>query len=108
MGFIQTYKGYCLQPWIEVVQENASYQGPGLQLTNVEAEAIAADENGTDLTDRQKEILACIRQGDRPDMAALRKLTGKSRAVVNRDLKVLRDAGLIESAEDGGYVVGTG
>jgi DNA-binding transcriptional ArsR family regulator len=101
-------KGYCLQPWIKVAQEKTSYQGPGLQLTNVEAEALAAQENGSDLTDRQKEILACIRQGDRPDMATLRKLTGKSRAVVNRDLKVLREAGLIESAEDGGYVVGTG
>jgi CheY-like chemotaxis protein/DNA-binding transcriptional ArsR family regulator len=98
-------KGYCLQPWIEVTQENASYQGPGLHIASIEAEANLADENGADLTDRQKEILACIRQGDRPDMAALRKLTGKSRAVVNRDLKVLRDAGLIESAEDGGYVV---
>lgn len=84
----RTGRGYFLQPWVEVKVVDRPYEGPLIQ-------EVDSQPAGPDLTERQRQILAEFQKGANPTIADLMTLTGGARAAVNRDLKVLREAGVV-------------
>ncbi len=99
--------GYHLKEWVDarVAGAEAKAAAPGAKATPAAPRKGAADPQ---FNERQAWILGQLRKGvhlRRPDII---RHTKKNRSTVNRDIKGLRDAGLIETHADGYYVASAG
>ena len=100
--------GYHFPDWIEVQVEGASVDEPARSGPGPDEPSRGPREPGREpdepLNRRQRRILAEIDKGTRLRRADIERHTKKNRSTANRDLKCLRDRGLIETHEDGYYV----